>query len=161
MDRTTASSGTGNGQPRRRVGRLVCTPRGLTLIAVLLFVVFEVGIRHVPPDGMTATGVGYSGGTPYTFSYTYAAPKDQQTIGATYAALNAAPAFNSLFTFYNCPLTPTPYPTSIAFTWHGIPVETWSTGSCVVGDTAGGIPDFLLIGHSWLPDGPLPPPAPR
>ena len=162
MNRTAASSGTGSGQPRRRVGRLVRVLRGVALVAVLLFVVFEVGIRHVPPDGMTATGVGYSGGSPYTFAYSYTAPKDQQTIGATYKALNAAPAFNYLFTPYPCPRFPTSHPSSIAFTWHGIPLETWSTGNCIISDNAGGISDaFLLTGHYWLPVVPLPPPAPR
>lgn len=123
----------------------------LVVGAVLaLFVLFEVGIRHVPPDGMTVTTMGYSGAT-YTLFYT--APKDQQTISETYATLHAAPAV-SPFAHYNCALGPSPY--SVAFTWHGIPVEVWFTGSCVVSDTAGGIPD--LTGR-LLYLGALPPPA--
>lgn len=127
-----------------------------------VFILFEVGIRHVPPDGMTVTEIGYAGGSSETSSYTYAAPKDQQTISATYVALHNAPAIvMPIFSHYNCALTPPPYPTSIAFTWHGIPLETWSTGSCVVGDTAGGVPGFLLTGYYWQLNGPFPPPAPR
>ncbi len=129
-------------------------------IVLALFIMFEVGIRHVPPDGMTVTEIDYAGGDPFTYSYTYTAPKDQQTIGETYAALNTAPAFNYLITRYNCPLNSPPYPSSIEFTWHGIPLETWSTTSCTISDTAGGVSDdFLLTLHFWLSDR-LPPPAP-
>ena len=134
----------------------------VVVVLLALIVLFEVGIRHVPPDGMTVTELGYASDSTYTVAYSYTAPQDQQTIGATNASLNTAPTvIGGIFAHYNCALTPPPYPTSIAFSWHGIPLETWYTGSCVVGDTAGGIPDFLWTGHYWQPDGSLLAPAPK
>jgi len=135
----------------------------VALSAVLLLAVFEVGIRHAPPDGMTVTEVEDAGSAPFTLSYSYTTPRDQQTIAETYTTLNTAPTFNLLFARYNCPLASPRWPSSIAFTWHGIPLETWWTGDCVVSDNAGSISDdLLLIGHYWLPppDG-LPLPSPR
>lgn len=167
MNRTAVSPAPGSGQLRRRVGRLVRAPRGVALMVVLLFLIFEVGIRHVPPDGMTVTGiedseVGYPDtfGTTVAFTASYTAPEDQQTINDFYASLNAAPAYFSPVShpIVNCALTPLPYATSITFTWHGMPLETWFTSSCVVGDTAGGIPDVLTY-RLWGPQT-LPPPAP-
>jgi hypothetical protein len=112
-------------------------------VLLALIVLFEVGIRRMPPDGMTVMELWYAGGSTYTLTYSYTAPMDQQTISATYASLNTAPTVTGgIFAHVNCALTPPPYPTSIAFTWHGVP-------------------DFLWTGHYWMPDGLFPPPAPK
>lgn len=159
-----------HGQIRARHWRRMRRLGQGALILLVLFLLFEVGIRHVPPDGMTVTGIGYSEvgypdsfGTTRTFTSSYTEPKDQQTINDLYASLNAAPAFFSPIFFsqpvnVHCALLWLPYPTSIAFTWHGIPLETWFTSGCVVRDTAGGIPD-VFTRHLWQLGGPLPPPA--
>lgn len=145
---------------------------GFGLIVALLFVIFEVGIRHVPPDGMrvsyeTGTLVPSSDGSfrpRFTHTtYTYTSPRDQQTINATYTSLNNGRAYNRLFDHFNCALTPAPIPSSIEFTWHGVLLETWWPSGCTVSENAGGIDDALgLTFHYWMPpsDG-IPLPAPK
>lgn len=155
MNRTVASPMTGNGKARRRVGRLMRTLRGVALIAVLLFVVFEVGIRHVPPDGMTVTEVGYPG-VMSTYAYSFTAPKDQQTIDDIYAAYNRAPVW-SAWDRHGCVMTQDP--PLVVFTWHGIPVESWTLAACWHVESAGGISDGLVVQH-LLPDKSPPPPPP-
>jgi hypothetical protein len=127
---------------------------GYGLIVALLFVIFEVGIRNVPPDGMTVT---YDAPNPPT--YTYAAPQDQGIINDYYSTLNTAPMESPFVHINGC--SPIEYP-QFVFTWHDIPVESWS-GGCVYTESAGGVSDiFLLRFHLWNPGyGPLPPPAPR
>lgn len=137
---------------------------GVSILLALLLL-FEVGIRHVPPDGMI---VAYEyGPTPSgPMRATYAAPQDQQIINAYYAALNDAPAYHSLQPNYvqttrdGCYLSTYP---QFTFTWHGIPLESWS-GYCAVVENAGGIPDDLMFTyHLWTPptSGAMPPPASR
>jgi hypothetical protein len=125
-------------------------------VLLALIILFEVGIRHVPPDGMTVTEVGYAGSAPFTLSYSYTAPKDQQTIGDIYAAFNRAPVWTA-WTVHGCVMTQDP--SSVVFTWHGVPVESWTLAGCVYDESAGGISDALFVQH-LLPDitMPLPPP---
>jgi len=71
---------------------------GVGLIVALLFVIFEVGIRHVPPDGMTYTqydvrdhwdASGHQLASTSTItSTTFTAANDQQVIDTYYHGLN-------------------------------------------------------------------------
>jgi hypothetical protein len=153
----------GDARHRRLLLRL-----GQGALALLaLFLLFEVGIRHVPPDGMVvsfqdSTLVPQSDGSyvpkAILTTYTYTEPKDQQAIGETYASLNDTSPFNSITTHVNCALTPPPWPSSITFTWHGIVLETWTIEGCAVSDNAGGISDDqMLTVHFWEPIAPTPP----
>lgn len=128
----------------------------VVLAVLTLFILFEVVIRHVPPDGMSVTdayGPSLYGST----RTTYTAPQDQQDINTYYAELNAAPVESRATTSYALPdgCYPTAYP-NITFTWHGIPLESWS-GYCVVVESAGGISETVMgTYHVWEPvDGPL------
>lgn len=162
MDRTAAGLAPRNRTLRRRVGRRARALLGVTFIAALLFVASEVGIRHVPPDGMRVTYTtsvlvhlpdgSFSPRFTYT-TYIYSLPKDQQAISATYASLNDGPAYNSLFDHFNCALTSAPIPSSIEFTWHGVLLETWwPRGGCTAVENAGGMYDaFGLTFHYWMP----------
>lgn len=128
-------------------------------VLLALFIVFEVGIRHMPPDGMTVTFISREGapltreGTPFPIGpWVYTAPKDQQTINDTYAMFNETPVHSQVFAhdlaYTSCPRGGYP---QITFTRHGIPVESWS-GSCVYIESAGGISDTLtLTFHLWAP----------
>lgn len=123
-----------------------------------MFLLFEVGIRHVPPDGMTVT---------YNYAYpvnngtsigmqTYISPQDQQNIYAYYAAFNRAPV-RSLWWHHGCTMSLDP--SSVEFTWHGLPVESWTNTGCEYTESAGGISDELVAQHLG-PDisMPIPPP---
>jgi hypothetical protein len=130
----------------------------LAILAIfaLVLILFEVGIRHVPPDGMTVTLLspdGRSGGP-----WMYATPKDQQTIDAYYTGLNAAPVKSSQVSanyalFHGC--YPTAYP-QITFTWHSIPIESWtsqdSISICAYIEDSGGLSEHLTgTFHLWFP----------
>lgn len=141
---------------------------GLLGVLLALFVAFEVGIRHVPPDGMTVAYEHNPSSNGPTHA-TYSAPQDQQTINAYYETLNNALVYHSFRPTY---IDPPPYldgcyPAThpqFTFTWHGIPVESWS-GYCSVVENAGGISDALMFTyHFWTPPpfGAVPPPpAPK
>ncbi|HEU5342886.1 MAG TPA: hypothetical protein VFU60_00940 [Ktedonobacterales bacterium] len=132
-------------------------------VLVALFILFEVGIRHVPPDGMTVT---------YTYSQLdpncsncvdsvfgtgrYTSPQDQPTIDSYYAAFNRAPVRPAWF-FHHCTMYSDPV--AVVFTWRGIPVESWTIQGCDYFESAGGVSDVLVAQHQ-LPDinMPIPPP---
>lgn len=129
----------------------------LVVGAVLaLFLLFEVGIRHIPPDGMTVSFNDAAGGdSAGTLRYT--APADQQIVADYYAAFNRA-AVRSEWTIHSCAMTDDP--SSVAFTWHGLPVESWMLVGCDYVESAGGISDELAVQH-LLPDISMPPPSPH
>ncbi len=115
------------------------------------FIAFEVGIRNAPPDGMTVT---YEEPNPPT--YIYMAPQDQGIINDYYSTLNTTPVESPFVNINGC--SPIEYP-QFVFTWHGVPVESWS-GGCVYIENSGGISGiFMLRSHLWNPGyGPFPPP---
>lgn len=170
MDHTAAELAPRSRTLRRRVGRRARALLGVAFIAALVCVVFEVGIRNVPPDGMrvtytTSVLVHLPDGSfmpRFTHTtYTYTLPKDQQTISATYASFNDGPVYNSLFDHFNCALSPAPEPSSVEFIWHGMLLETWRPSGCTAVENAGGIYDaFGLTFHYWEPpSGGIPLPA--
>lgn len=141
----------------------------LAILALLSLVgiLFEVGVRHVPPDGMTVTFLSAGGRPLAEGSWVYTAPKDQQIIAAWYAGLNTAPVESQTSTSYavddGC--YPTAYP-QITFTWHGIPVEAWtshdSISICEYIESAGGLSENLTrTFHLWFPTRIAPPAASR
>ena len=117
-----------------------------------MFLLFEVGIRNVPSDGMTVT---YEEANSPTDIYT--APRDQGIINDYYYQLNASRMASPFVRINGC--SPIQY-AQFVFTWHGIPVESWS-GGCIYTENSGGISGiFLLRSHLWEPaQVPLPAPA--
>lgn len=80
----------------------------------------------------------------YMGTRTYTAPKDQQTIRNAYTAFNAAPVVHvPVGELAGCSLVP--YPSLVVFTWHGVPVESWTSVGCANVESAGGISDELVI----------------
>ena len=128
----------------------------LVVVAVLvLIVLFEVGIRHVPPDGMTVTYTCSACGAPYVGTRAYSAHADQQAIEDWYTSFNDASVV-SAWRLSGCTLTMDP--SSVVFTWHGIPVEAWTLEGCRYAESAGGMSDALVVQH--LVPIAVPPPSP-
>jgi hypothetical protein len=154
-------------QTSRRRGRRLRFWLALLALFALVCIAFEVGIRHVPPDGMTVTLVRSPGG--YFLDgppLIYTAPKDQHIIDAYYTSLNAAPveasrASANYALFHGC--YPNDYP-QITFTRHGIPVESWisqdSASICEYVENSGGLSENLTgTFHVWMPVQAVPLPA--
>lgn len=129
------------------------------VLLLLLFLLFEVGIRHVPPDGMTVTYAYKYSASAVIGTRPYTAPKDQQTIRDAFAAFNAARVVRvPLGQYAGCALTP--YPSLVVFTWHGVPVEAWTLEGCWYAESAGGISDERVVEHP-LPNITMPLPTPH
>ena len=125
-------------------------------VLVGLFILFEVGIRHMPPDGMTvrydySMSVYVERGT-----QSYTMPRDQRAIRDYYAAYNRAPV-RPAWILHGCAMDLDP--SSVVFTWRGIPVESWTIVGCDYVENAGGVSDAIAVQHT-LPDISMPPPAP-
>lgn len=138
---------------RRRGRRRFWLAVGVLLALVILF---EVGIRQAPPDGMIVTyddsmSVYVDRGT-----QVYTTPRDQQTISDYYAAFNRAPV-RPAWILHGCAMDLDP--TSVVFTWRGIPVESWTMQGCDYIENAGGASDAIAVQH-LLPEISMPPPAP-
>lgn len=147
-------------------GRRIRLGLAILVLAALVFIAFELGIRHVPPDGMTVTLLSPHGYLMDGPPLMYTAPKDQQTIDAYYSGLNAAPVESSQASanyalYQGC--YPNMYP-QITFTWHGIPVESWisqdSASICEYVENSGGLSEHLTgTFHLWMPVQAVPLPA--
>jgi hypothetical protein len=120
----------------------------LIMLALALFVAFEVGIRFIPPDAVQyriQTINNDGSGTTRAGTIT-----DPRVVARWDAALRLQPA-KSLFDAYTSAWfgTGCSYGTieiaTARFTWHGLPVEVVSPGpSCAGGDSmlwSGGVPD--------------------
>lgn len=127
--------------------------RRIILAAISVFLIFEIGIRFVPADGMTDTATDKSGRVVYQYSTT-----NQAVVSSWQGALNTAPRRAGLDTSCILPEPVNWVAHTYTFTWRGIPVESaWSNsgGSLLFwmrDDTAcpayimsnGGIPDIFL-----------------
>jgi hypothetical protein len=125
------------------------------LVLLALFLLFEVGARHVPPDGMTVSYDDSVGDTSFV-TQSYSAPMDQQTIADYYVAFNHA-LVRPAWILHGCAMMQ--YPSSVEFSWHGLPVESWTLVGCDYVESAGGVSDILAVQH-LLPDISVPPPPP-
>lgn len=117
-------------------------------VVLALFLLFEVGIRHVPPDGMTVTYdcPSFCVNYPFVGARAYTAPQDQQFITQSYAYYNSLPVIPAWTPIASCgPLAI--YPSSVVFSWHGIPVESWTSRNCLGEyiESAGGISDSIML----------------
>jgi hypothetical protein len=114
---------------------------------VLLLVGFEVGIRHVPPDGVQVTTTSSeSGRTLSTQEITNA-----RTVAEFYARLNSLPLDQRFVDPKTCPLRylPTLENYTVRFTRWGLPVvvATWDSLQCIPTweFSSGGLPG------AWFP----------
>lgn len=147
---------------------------------VVLFIACEVGMRHLPPDGLTfievkitqpISATGQEGAATRTLDYsiTYDSRR-QATIDAWYDALNGGQGIGGPFLHCNGGPPDGPYyDHTFTFTWHGIPVEsaTDEASPCPAWLlSSGGIPDYWHFRRLWTnpmqaPDAPpLPSPPP-
>lgn len=124
---TTGTPAPGAARSRRLLLRL---GQG-ALVVLALFLLFEVGIRHVPPDGMTVTysywrlDPNCSNCVDSAFGQErYTSLNDQQTIDDYYAAYNRAPVRPA---WWRGGCTMSSDPVSVVFTWRGIPVSRGPT----------------------------------
>ncbi|HEX8730448.1 MAG TPA: hypothetical protein VF725_00200 [Ktedonobacterales bacterium] len=137
---------------RQRHPRLT---RALACI-LLLFLFFEIGIRFIPPNGMTYTRVDLSGKLAKTFRST-----DPQTVDSWHARLTG---FNWIWTpevinnsFVHCGsiLGYQPGTSDYTFTYDGIPVESFTgddQATCgTMLESAGGIPNLLWEYADYTP----------
>ena len=127
-------------------------------VLLALMVVFEVGIRHVPPDGMTVSYTYYFNSATGIGPRIYSATRDRQTIAEYYAALNHAPVRSALNP-HGCTLSEDP--SSVEFTWHSIAVESWTQVGCTYVESAGGISNEMFLTYHDSPDITMPPPTPH
>jgi hypothetical protein len=122
--------------------------RRIIIGAIITFLIFEVGIRFVPADGLSYTAY-QDGQLVYTYS-----TSDQSVITSWQNALNSnqAPAVA-----VNCShgLDPNPIYRTWMFTWHSIPVETATNNptECGYGLSSGGLPNVftLSVPHQYPP----------
>jgi hypothetical protein len=148
--------------------RRILRSLGLVSVLLLLFVAFEVGIRYVPPDGMTYTmydtrefdSYGHAvAPTTRWHTLTFAAPHDQQVINTYLQTLNdrnGEQPSSWVSPAYSCgrTLSPDKYQFEFVFTWHGIPVQSWYDADCGFMQSSGGIPNIFVVHSIGLP---LPP----
>ncbi|HEX9413891.1 MAG TPA: hypothetical protein VF916_10350 [Ktedonobacterales bacterium] len=116
------------------------------LLVLLLLVDFEVGIRHVPPDGVQViTTSAESGRTLSTQEITNA-----RTVADFYARLNSLPLDQRFVDPNTCPLRylPTLESYTVRFTRWGLPVvvATWDSLQCIPiwEFSSGGLPGGLF-----------------
>lgn len=100
----------------RRTGLIA---RRIILGAIIAFLVFEVGIRFIPADGMSYVAENASGQVIYTYS-----TSDQAVISSWQNALNTAPQSVGLLPDCGWSANPVYVYHTYTFTWHGIPVES-------------------------------------
>jgi len=160
------------GRSATKIAGRRCSRRRLWLAVgglVAVFTLFEVGIRNVPPDGMTYRmydtrefdryGHAVAHTTTRSYTLTFAAPRDQQVINMYLQTLNdrhgevpsswVSPAYHCGQT-----LSLDKYQFEFVFTWHGIPVQSWYDADCGFLQSSGGIPNIFVDHYPGLP---LPP----
>ncbi len=130
------------------------------VIVVAILLTFEVIVRHLPPDGVTVTMIEhnavYSGSAiSYVVKMTSRTtrantPPARAEIDRLNDALNTAPFSAPTY----LPTSPTSYACvslggwtdyRVTFTWHGLPVQIWTTdnGCPSFAENSGGIPNVL------------------
>ncbi len=143
-------------------------------VVVALLLAFEVTVRHLPPDGVTVTKthqIWVVGSAP--------SPEKNQprnftvTTSATHLAASRAlwrariqrlntdlnsgvvRPFAPLLYYRGCELPDGYTDYQVTFTWHGLPVQTWTSldGCPTFRENSGGIPNVLWT-HDLSPPGP-------
>lgn len=111
----------------------------IAVCVLLLICAFEVTARLLPPDGMSET-VTFAGLQTSTTEADFIQPRDTATITHVYIALNNGAITPPIGPFCNASVSVT---TTITFTWHGLPTQSWSQGNCSNWSrTSGGLPDL-------------------
>jgi hypothetical protein len=127
--------------------------RRVIYAAIIVLLIFEVGIRFVPADGMTYVVATKSGQVVYQYS-----TANQKVVSSWQNALNTSPRTFGLLIEGCIPPPGTWESRTYTFTWHGIPVESawnnfggdpfyWAStgdGCPVYIMSNGGIPDIFL-----------------
>lgn len=130
------------------------------VVVVAFFLIFEVTVRHLPPDGVTVTTIDhyavYNPGAYYFVKTTSRATtadtvQTRAKIDTLNNAFAAAPFSMSPYLARPCMTVGGWVDYQVTFTWHGLPVQSWtSLGGCgTFTENSGGIPN-VLWGH-WLP----------
>jgi hypothetical protein len=132
--------------------------RGLVIV-VTLFLIFEVTVRYLPPDGVTVTTINYNYFTPsgiaglniVTTSRTTLAHDAQRraAIDRLNNGFNTAPLGAPInYAFGGGCMTLSGYTEyQVTFTWHDLPVRVWTTntGCPDFTENSGGIPNPLWV----------------
>lgn len=130
--------------------------RGLVIV-VALFLIFEVTVRYLPPDGVTVTTINYNSFTPSGISGLNIVTTSRTTLAhdaQTRAAIdglnnefNTAPIVGASsipkLSFGGGCMTLSGYEEyQVTFTWHGLPLRVWTNNTpCpFFTESSGGIP---------------------
>ena len=114
-----------------RVARIALLAAAAFLVVSLIV---ETVIRWLPPDKVVVSTVWHSSTTPQSYTHTYAAPRDAETIGQIDAAFNhdntvsVYPTFNTLCSGSTPLYDQESY--TVTFYWHGLPTQIWQNGPC-------------------------------
>lgn len=113
-------------------------------IVLLLFILFEIGIRFIPPNGMTYTWDHPTSGIPI-FQKSSTNPK---TVAYWYQYTNNGKTPVYMATCNGRPPVPGPSEQmTFTFTFYGVPIESFSNddaNDCPwYGQSAGGLPDLF------------------
>ncbi len=141
--------------------------RGLVIV-LALFLIFEVTVRYLPPDGVTVTTIndnyftpsGISGLNIVTTSRTTLAHNAQTRAAIDHlnnefntAPIVGAPSIPKLPRGGGC-MTLVGYTEyQVTFTWHGLPLRVWTTNTPCPNFTenSGGIPNPLWVSEEGGP----------
>lgn len=126
-------------------------PRLAWIIAccLLLFLVFEIGIRCVQPNGVRVTDVSTSGAT--LSAYQSTDPRVARRIKNGLETGASTFSLNALLQENHCSqiLTFQPNTSTYTFTYDGIPIESFigeaGTSCGYYTESAGGIPNLLIL----------------
>ena len=130
--------------------------RGLVIV-VALFLIFEVTVHYLPPDGVTVTTINYNYFTPSGISGLNVVTTSRTTLAhdaQTRAAIdrlnnefNTAPIGAPInYAFGGGCMTLSGYTEyQVTFTWHSLPLRVWTTNTPCPNFTenSGGIPNVL------------------
>jgi hypothetical protein len=132
--------------------------RGLVIV-VALFLIFEVTVRYLPPDGVTVTTINYNSFTPSGISGLNIVTTSRTTLAhdaQTRAAIdrlndgfNTAPLGAPFISTAGsgCVAVSGYTEYQVTFTWHGLPLRVWTTNTGCPGfaENSGGIPNVLWV----------------
>jgi len=117
------------------------------LVGVAVVVLAELLIRHVPPDGASVTRTevvtSFDGTVTSVTMHTHAYTGN--TADALNGALNTAPLQLPNPLLKGCRNSLGGYATyKVTLTWHGLPVQVWSSQGCgAYSESSGGLPNIL------------------
>jgi hypothetical protein len=116
------------------------------------FILCELAIRHIPPDGASLTrlndqtSLDNSGpGSVTATTRIYTSPRDRAIIDKLNNALNTAPLQLPAPLLKGCQNGLGGAVTfTVTLTWHGLPVQVWTSEGCgAYSESSGGITNFL------------------